>query len=187
MITIKLLNLEDPFNTYPQLTYIWPEPFNSTMQEAVLEDYQINIEHPELDVGNIYLAYKNNEVIGISGFFIADDTGYTSPYNVNTTTIYLRWHGIINSERGKGISEEIMNLVLMEAQNKYPKIQTLIELVPQTQYGIPLAKHFNTLGFIPTGEKENYSWSEYSWQPYHLDIPSFLLLHQQKNHKKMKK
>lgn len=165
MITIKQIFSGNPYKTYPQLQKIWPEPFKTIAEEVVDEHFQLEKDDPNFDIGGMYLIYKNDHVIGITGYFL---------YNEEVTEIGLRWHGIIPEERGNNYSEIAMNQVLEQAKWRFPQVTTLIELVPQTEYGIPLEKHFKKLGFNPVGEKEVYDWSEYSWQPYHLNIKLFL-------------
>lgn len=168
------------FDTYPQLKNIWPLPFTETMQEAVTEDLHLAKEY-EFDFGNIFVIKKDNNVIGITGFFVDDGSGTRQNYNENTTEIYLRWHGIIYEQRRQGISEYVMQLLLEQAGQRYPQVETLIELVPLTDYGKPLEEHFKKLGFIGVGHPENYDWSEYDWQPYHLNVPHFLSKYQKEN------
>lgn len=63
---------------------------------------------------------------------------------------------------------------MIEVQKRYPFIQTLVELIPQTHYSKSIEEHFKHLGFKAIGEQEKYDWSDYMWQPYHLDIPQYL-------------
>lgn len=172
MIHIQVIN-ESPFQQHPQLLTIWPEPSNTVMQEGIHETLEIMKNAPDIDVGMISLILKDNEVIGLSGFFPINENEQWDIFNPYQETIYLRWHGIIPSHRGQDYSKQALILVLEEAIKKYPFVEHIIELIPQTSYKEYLEKHFIEMGFKPVGEKEKYSWSEYWWQPHQLNIKEF--------------
>lgn len=180
MIHIEPLVQGNPFETYPKLLTIWPEPSNSTMHEITLFTISVIEQAPELDIGGLYLIYKNDEVIGLTGFFIDEPDEYIRPYaaHKDLSTLYLRWTGVIPEYRGLGYSSEAFDLVLREAAKRYPKLDTMIELIPQTSYNQPIERYFTSLGFKPVGESEQYDWSPHKWQPYHLDTKAYLLQHQ---------
>lgn len=177
MITLEKVIHENPFEKYPQLQNIWPEPFKTTAMEATVEHFDLSKNYPDIDIGNIYIIKHQNDVIGITGFYIYTEDDSFKEYNPNMSNFGLRWHGIISEQRGKGYSELAMILVAKEISNLYNKAEKLIELIPQTTYGNPLKKHFEKLGFTSFGQVENYDWSEYAWQPYELNIPAFLNKH----------
>lgn len=162
MLSIEKLTAGDPFGTYQDLGNIWPEPFASIAREAVAEHLN---EQDTYDIGGIYLVKKDEDVIGISGYFL---------YTENATTLGLRWHGIVQSHRGHGYSKQVLRQVLLEATASHPQATNLIELVPLTPYGEALEPHFEKLGFRSVGEPEKYEWAENYWQPYHLAIRPFL-------------
>lgn len=147
----------NPFTQYPQLRTIWPAHFTDIAEEAA----QDAIAHmPFGDIGGLYLVMKGDRVIGITGFF----------YCESETEPYLRWHGIIPSERGNGYSREAMRLVLARLKAKLPDARGLTELVPQNEDGPAIAAHFERLGFEKSGPTETYDWSTHPWQPVRLDI-----------------
>jgi RimJ/RimL family protein N-acetyltransferase len=175
--------IESPFDEHPQLKTIWPEPSNSDMQEGYTSYIQITKDNPQIDFGPMYLIKNKEKVIGITGVFLEDENGQCYPYDPETHTVYLRWHGIVPSERRKGYSDEAMNLLLKEVQLRYPKIQTLIELIPERSYSESIRKHFEHLGFVPVGEKQKFDWAECFWQAYHLNVPQYLNKLEQKEDK----
>lgn len=178
MITLHEF-IESPFEDHPQLTTIWPEPSNTDMQEGYTSYIQITKDNPNIDFGPMFLIKKDDQVIGITGVFLEDENGQCHPYDPQTHTVYLRWHGIIPGERRNGYSDEAMNLLLKEVQHRYPNIQTLIELIPERSYSDSIRKHFEHLGFVAVGEKQKFDWAECLWQSYHLDVPQYL--HQLEN------
>jgi RimJ/RimL family protein N-acetyltransferase len=169
MITLEEFT-DSPFDKYPQLKTIWPEPSNTDMQEGYNSYIALMKEHPHIDWGPMYLIKKEDKVIGITGVFLED--GY--PYNPETQEVHLRWHGIIPKERRQGYSDEAMTLLLIKIQDRYPKLQTLIELIPQRSYAQGIQAHFESLGFVAVGEAQKFDWADCLWQPYHLDVPKYL-------------
>lgn len=178
MIYLEEIKDLDPFTKYPQLKTIWPDPFNAIMQEAYYEDLLLKSFHPHFDLGNMsYIKSEDGTVIGITGMFIIPDSGNYEPINPNLEEGYLRWHGIIPEERRKGYSELAMTLLLTDITSKYKHFKNIIELVPQTEYGIHIEAHFKHLGFTKVGEKEKYDWIDCEWQPFHLDTVKYLHNH----------
>ena len=173
MLKLKPLT-ENPFQQYPQLLTIWPEPSNSNMQEGYGLDIENSILQPEIDYGLMYLVCLGEEVVGLTGLFIEYGDGYSYPYNPELQSAYLRWHGIIPSLRGQGYAKEALTLMLREARFKYPSLTTLIELIPQTYYSESIVHFFRKMGFFAVGQSEKYDWSDYQWQPYHLNIDQYL-------------
>jgi RimJ/RimL family protein N-acetyltransferase len=157
MITLQDITDGNPFTEHPQLRAIWPAEFTEIAEEAAQEA----IAHmPFADVGGLYLVMKGDRVIGITGFF----------YCESETEPFLRWHGIIPGERGKGYSREAMLLLLARVRAKLPGARGLTELVPQNSDGPGIAAHFARLGFVNHGAQERYDWSPYAWQPVRLEL-----------------
>jgi GNAT superfamily N-acetyltransferase len=148
----------DPFAAYPQLQSIWPEPLLSRARYDTVESL-VDIE--EEDFGAIFLVLAGAEVIGITGYYFYDDTGIE---------LGLRWHGLLPQWRGAGRSARVIDLLLRYAVPRVPQATTLIELIPDTEYGVALRRHFGKLGFVSAGPVEHYDWSSHGWQPYHLAI-----------------
>lgn len=146
----------NPFEEYPQLRDIWPEPFNCISEEAVVEHLGLM---GQVEIGDIFVVTNDSRVIGISGYF---------PFDEVTADLGLRWHGIVPDERGKGYSKEVLGMVAERAMERFPQASHLIELVPLTEYGKPLEKHFTKCGFLSHGEPETYDWSDIAWQPYRI-------------------
>lgn len=161
---MNALTLQDvvdgnPFTQYPQLRAIWPAHFTDIAEEAA----QDAIAHmPFADVGGLYLVKLGDQVIGITGFF----------YCESEFEPFLRWHGIIPAERGKGYSREAMRQVAARIKAKLPEARGLTELVPQNEDGPAIAAHFERLGFVKSGPAETYDWSTHPWQPVRLNLVS---------------
>ncbi|WP_434716193.1 hypothetical protein [Paraburkholderia sp. A3RO-2L] len=162
MISLLDVIRGNPFEEHPQLRTIWPAEFHVIAEEATVET--VVDEMPRGDVGGIYLITNDSQVIGITGFFYVDSLDEP----------YLRWHGIVPAERGRGYSRLALQLVVERIKAKIPNARGLTELVPQTMtdYGAGIGAHFAALGFVKSGELERYDWSPYAWQPVRLDIQS---------------
>ncbi len=148
----------DPFTAYPQLLTIWPEPLINRARHDTAESL---IDIDDDDFGAICLVMAGQQVVGITGYYFYNDSG---------TELGLRWHGLLPHWRGAGRSAEIINLLLTTIRRCAPQATRLIELVPDTEYGVALRRHFNKLGFVSVGAVEQYDWSTHGWQPYHLAI-----------------
>lgn len=163
MISLRLITSGDPFEEHPQLLSLWPEPLLSLAREGVSESIEAI---GAADIGAIFLIEEDNRVIGITGFFPFDESGLS---------LGLRWHGIIDSHRGKGLSQRVIRAVLEFSRHTHPTAEALIELVPVTPHGsASIAPHFERLGFSPDGAPQLYDWAEHPWQPYRLEIAHFL-------------
>lgn len=155
MITLEDVVDGNPFARYPQLRTIWPAHFTEIAEEAAQEA----IAHmPFADVGGLYLVKFGDQVIGITGFF----------YCESEFEPFLRWHGIIPAERGKGFSREAMRQLVARVKARLPDARGLTELVPQNADGPGIAAHFARLGFVNAGPLESYDWSQHPWQPMRL-------------------
>ena len=148
----------DPFAAYPQLLTIWPEPLVSRARHDTVESL---IDIDDEDFGGIFLVMAGTQVVGITGYYLYNDDG---------TELGLRWHGLLPHWRGAGRSAEVIDLLLAAIRPRVPQATTLIELVPDTEYGVALRRHFGKLGFISVGPVEQYDWSSHGWQHYHLAI-----------------
>ena len=148
----------NPFRDYPQLRSIWPEPYRSLAEGAVVEHLDLL---PEVDIGDIVLIMKNDVVVGISGYF---------PFNEEYTDFGLRWHGVIPEFRGQGISRAALSQVAALALRRFPEGDHLIELVPLNAYGDGLVEYFQRIGFRPHGETERYDWADHDWQPHRIKL-----------------
>ena len=158
-VSTKGLN---PFKEYPQLNTIWPQPYLGIATEVIDEHFAVADTHY---IGAVLLIKKEGTVIGITGFV---------PFDNELVNFGLRWHGVVPEERGKKHSEKVLEMVAQTLTALHPTAQLLTELVPQSEYGRPLEKHFQSLGFKKVGEPEKYDWSDDQWQGYSLDIAEFL-------------
>jgi GNAT superfamily N-acetyltransferase len=164
MIALLDVTGGNPFEEHPQLQGIWPAEFQALAEEATRDT--IGDDMARGDSGGIYLIVKEGRVIGITGYF----------YVETVDEPFLRWHGIVPAERGKGHSREALQLLIERIKAKIPHVKGLTELVPKTltDYGVGLARHFEKLGFANHGALETYDWSPYYWQPVRLDIAALL-------------
>lgn len=162
MISLIDVTSGNPFEEHPQLCRIWPAEFHVVAEEATRE--AVTLEMPRGDIGGLYLIVNVGEVIGLTGFFYVD----------GVEELYLRWHGIVPTERGRGYSRLAIQLLVERIKAKLPFAKGLTELVPQTltAYGIGIGLHFDALGFVKIGNLERYDWSPYAWQPVRLHIQS---------------
>lgn len=157
MITLQEITTGNPFEDHPQLRAIWPAEFTAIAEEAALEA----VEHVgTADIGGLFLIMRGADVIGITGYFYFDDIDEP----------YLRWHGIVPTERGHGYSRAAMALVVKRVRAKLPSARGLTELVPQNEQGAAIERHFISLGFRRIGAQERYDWSPYAWQPVRLNL-----------------
>lgn len=164
MAFLKLTRVEsgDPFEEHPRLKQIWPSPYREIAQEAAAED--IAAMRGGARLGGVFLAWLDGAVVGISGYFPLEES----------KIIGLRWHGVVPEQRGKGISADMLRLILPEALADFPRAEELMELAPANEYGVAIEKHFKKLGFKARGPQETYDWAENAWQPYHLNIAKFM-------------
>lgn len=126
----------DPFSEFPSLRMIWPEPYATAAAEASAADAQS---------GEVWLIAKNaNTVIGITGLFVDDEC---------PDDVFLRWHGLIQSERGTGASAATLRKVIERARFQFPGRKYLVELAPDNEYGWTMViPHFFSLGFVRDGD-----------------------------------
>jgi hypothetical protein len=158
MIALLDITGGNPFEEHPQLRSVWPAELQVIAEEATRETLAVDM--PRGDIGGIYLITQGSQVIGITGFFYADSGDEP----------YLRLHGVVPAARDNGYSERAMRLLVERIKAKHPHAKGLTELVPQTDYGVAVGRHFAKLGFVNSGALETYEWSPHAWQPVRLDI-----------------
>lgn len=156
-LTLKEVTVGNPFADYPQLRTIWPHEFSVIAEEAAEE---ATAHRPFEDIGGLYLVMRNDEVIGITGYF----------YVREVNEPFLRWHGIVPAQRGNGYSRVAMDLLVARIKANLPEAAGLTELVPDSNEGPSILHHFSALGFVVHGAPERYDWSAYTWQPVRLNI-----------------
>lgn len=169
MITIEPLTT-NPFINNPELLKIWPEKSSKIVHEITLETLEKN--EP-----GIFLIKKEEQIIGLTGYFLMDET---------MENIGLRWHGIVQSQRRKGYSEAAMTLVMQEVKSLYPQSSYLVEYVPVTDYSSYIVKHFVSLGFKRFVDPGPQDWTDNMIQGYRVDMNEFLLKHTIDQPKKLK-
>lgn len=158
MISLRPIFSGDPFSAHPALQTIWPQPLIARARYDTVESL---VDIDDDDFGAIFLIIEADRVIGITGYYWYDDSG---------TELGLRWHGLLPSHRGQGRSKTVIDALLAWIHPREPLATTLIELIPDTAYGVALRRHFEKLGFQSVGPLEHYDWSDHAWQPYHLAI-----------------
>ena len=138
---INLVNaIGNPFELHPQLRTIWPEPYATAAAEASATDS---------DTGDVWLIVKDQEVVGITGIFLDSDG---SPEE-----IFLRWHGIVQRERGNGTAKAALRLAVERIRDVFPERKRLVELAPDNEYGWTLViPHFFSLGFVRDGDPTDH-------------------------------
>jgi GNAT superfamily N-acetyltransferase len=107
----------DPFNRYPQLFDIWPEPYLTSAVEATNEDW---------GDGSVFFIEADHQVVGITGLFFEEE---------DKENAFLRWTGVIPCMRRRGITSYIVDLMALMAVNLCKRTGYLIELVPYNDYG----------------------------------------------------
>jgi len=145
----------NPFEDYPQLRGIWPDPLHQQCAEEVdVEDLSSG-----LPVGPILLILADGEVVGITGTF---------SWPTDVRLMGLRWTGVIPSRRREGICEAaILQLFDYLEENDW-SCSGLVEIMPCTAYGDTLKPFFAKLGFKPIGEPEHHDWLGSDGQEYLL-------------------
>jgi len=140
---------------------IWPSMYSKPAKAATLADRHTN---------EIFFIMRKvvpqeigiEHVVGITGFFL----DLTQPKN-----IYLRWTGIIPSERRKGVTKDAMDILIKKLRIEYPAYEYLIELVPDNEYGKTVAlPFFSAYGFkphteeVPKGEDDSWNCIPYAFR-----------------------
>lgn len=185
----------DPFLAFPQLRSIWPPELFKVAREAVIEELaKVGRLGPSAGDGRIFLVMKDDRVIGITGYFINQDircqTTETLNYDLyrqEITDIGLRWHGIVPEERHYGYASKAIEMVLIDAIERFPEIITISEYIPITQHGEANIGYFLRMGFTPSGVPVKFDWHPAEWQELSLNIPEFMkernLIHHHPNEK----
>jgi hypothetical protein len=162
-MNIKLVTAEgSPFDLYPQLQTIWPEPYNTFAHEASAEDSH---------TGEVYLIVLDDQVVGTTGLFLSDDHPEDG-LGERPTDVYLRWTGVVPGLRKGGVARQALELLVRdECSKRFPDRNRLIELVPHTEYGRTIVEpFFQKVGFVKHGPLERYEWIDHEWQPYALTL-----------------
>lgn len=119
------LPLGTSFSAY--LNEIWPEPYATPATDAFLEDW---------NSGQIYQIFAEDAFVGITGYFLDD----------HSTSIYLRWTGILPEYRRKGYAAKALTLLRSALSHDYAG-RKLVELVPDNEYGAAVKQFFLSQGF----------------------------------------
>lgn len=139
--------LPKPFEKWPQLQTIWPEPYASEAAEASDIDW-LSTDEPIMPIS------VAGEVVGITGWFYME-----KPWRqyAKKGDVYLRWHGIVPEHRRKGYAAEALRQVLVMLLGRATiggkPIRQLVELAPHNEYGRTVAApFFEAMGFVNEGK-----------------------------------
>lgn len=120
----------NPFELFPKLQTIWsPELYAEAY--AATEDW-LSTD----DSGEIYLIFFHEEVVGITGWWPLD-----------ATRAGLRWHGVADVLRGKGISTRALAILTDWLKSRFK------HLVEITMTDAPVS-YFCKVGFIESTDPE---------------------------------
>lgn len=135
----------NPFITYPKLADIWTE-----RKERAISS--INRFNQNESTGRIFLVLLENEVIGITGYYLIDadekhDIYEYSDNDINDIDSYvgLRWHGIVLEHQKRGYSQKALDLLIDEVKNDTPA-RYIQELLPFDK--LDNLPYFEKMGFI---------------------------------------
>lgn len=117
-----------PFAGHPQLCRIWPAPYHEFAEHASNEDW---------GTGQVWLIQHDQQIVGITGLFLEPDVD---------DLVYLRWTGVLPEFRRHGIAHRALQTVCHMAANT-TRARTLVELVPDNDYGKTVAPFFRNFGF----------------------------------------
>lgn len=106
---------------------IWPEPYATPAADAFLEDW---------NSGQIYLIFAGDNIVGVTGYFL----------DTHSTSVYLRWTGILPEYRRKGYASKALTLLRSALAHDYSGCK-LVELVPDNEYGVAVKQFFLSQGF----------------------------------------
>ncbi len=123
---LKLLEIPKDilvFEKYPILNQIWGIVSTEYAKDATLEWQTTE------DSGGIYFILLDDEVIGITGYWVIDDT-YAG----------LRWHGIIPAYRKHGLSTISLKLL-------FACIPKNISVIYEIANNDKTARYFESIGF----------------------------------------
>ena len=162
----------NPLVQYPVLSTLWTPALTALAKEAIQEAFD---SHRTLDYGAIYLVLdKNhcNKVVGITGYL-----PWPSSADGLIERAGLRWHGLLPSYRGNGLSLEIINTMREYAAYQYPHAQHFVEFMPVDEDHKDVARYFEAAGFKKWGGPEAIEWSDVAWQEYVCNIREPLRYH----------
>lgn len=106
---------------------IWPEPYATPAADAFLEDW---------NSGQIYQIIADDAIVGVTGYFL----------DAHSTSVYLRWTGILPEYRRKGYASKALTVLRSALSYDYAG-RKLVELVPDNEYGVAVKKFFLSQGF----------------------------------------
>jgi len=135
--------VRNPFEEYPVLEEIWPDPYRAFAYEASKEDCQ---------TGQILFIINRFNVVGITGIFFEPE---------NDEDVFLRWTGIMPEARKFGIGKQAIQQVISLCKGWLPGRKRLVELIPDNEYGDRLVEpFFYRCGFVPSkiGKHEVCDW-----------------------------
>ena len=120
---------EQQFYKFPELKEIWDD------KELQVEADKSFDRYDERGTGALFMIMDNEDIIGITGYYLTDDKSMCG----------LRWHGVTPRYRGKGISTLAIKLVLKHIKEKEKQLRFMQELVPFNYTKI--MSYFNKIGF----------------------------------------
>ncbi|QRE00191.1 hypothetical protein [Burkholderia phage BCSR5] len=140
----------DLFEQAPHLKTIW-----SPEKTALAAEYA----KADAGTGEVFAITYDKAVVGTTGFFIEPG----DPID----TVRLRWTGVIEQYRRRGITRDALTLLVPKLRAKYPQCIKILEAVPINDNGknfiIPF---FTSMGFVPQGEPYKEDWADHMWQDY---------------------
>lgn len=111
---------------------IWPAPYAAEATKATIDE-AINRQ-----LGQIFaIRSEHHQIVGITGYF-----------DIHGHTAYLRWTGIRPLFQRNGFFREAIKLLTTQLKGANPQVDTLVELVPDNEYGNAISKAFESMGFI---------------------------------------
>lgn len=154
----------NPFSA-PQVFKIWPSD-SAKLAKWGFDDEQVRISHdPSYDQGKAFLVFdgdpKSQNIVAISGYV---------PINRAKKRICLRWHGVVPTLQGHGISKWILEIVVARLKSKYPSATTLVEHIPDLPSREKSKNFFLHMGFIPKDKIHRYPWSPHPWRELELNL-----------------
>lgn len=147
----------DVFDSHPQLRSIWSGSLLEMAREGFVEFGRC--------VGGRFLIERGGAVVGITGYYAAPE---------ETSTLRLRWHGLVPEARGSGLSGDAMRTAAELGRARFPKARLLVESMPAGEAGAKIARHFESLGFSPRGAPEPGGSTGFDWQAWSVELSDFL-------------
>jgi len=134
-VTIALLTRSqaaDVDRVFPGIKTIWQNP--KAVAEAL--HWTRNWGSDPKATGEIFFIARNGRRMGITGYFLKKAT---------LDTAGLRWHGIVEEERGYGYSTMALKFLAEEIAQRHKGIKYLSEALPL--YRKDAMRYFKRLGF----------------------------------------